>query len=236
MKPTPEIEIPANLKSERFEEIWEEWKQHRKEIRHTLKPTTEKRQLKKLSKVGEEKAIAMIENSIEQGYIGLFPPKDKPVNRCLKLLAPIREAYRKVYGEHAVLPNAWQLRIAALYDAGETERLKALADPNVIRQGRTMASVARCADGIGWVEKVIDDREATKISRGRTWGRRIDAEIKEVERASLKDDEERVELFKKLDREERVKWMAKAVEKFPKMKDESLLRMAAMAWEQSLAG
>ncbi len=234
MKPKPEIEIPLNLKTERFEEIWEEWKQHRKEIHHTLKPTTEKRQLKKLSKVGEEKAICMIENSIEQGYTGLFPPKDKPVNGCLELLVPIREAYQKVYGESAPLPSQWQLRIAALYEAGETERLKALADPSFIRQGRTMASMARCADGIGWVEKAIDDYGAKEMSKSRTWSKEIDAAVAEATRVVKENDRERVELFKKLDRDERVKWMAKAVEKFPKMNEESLLRMAALEWEKSV--
>lgn len=59
----------------RFNKVWEEWKKHRTEIRHTLTPSTEKRQLTKLMGWGIEGAIASISQSIEQGWQGLFKPE-----------------------------------------------------------------------------------------------------------------------------------------------------------------
>lgn len=65
------IELPFS--SENFSEAWERWKTHRTEIHHKLTPSTERSQLKKLSEVSEDDAIAMIDQSIEHGWQGLFP-------------------------------------------------------------------------------------------------------------------------------------------------------------------
>lgn len=65
------IELPFS--SEKFSEAWERWKTHRTEIHHKLTPSTERSQLKKLSEVSEDDAIAMIDQSIEHGWQGLFP-------------------------------------------------------------------------------------------------------------------------------------------------------------------
>ncbi len=73
-KSEPESEIPAPLRSPEFLPAWEDWKQHRKEIKKALKPTTAKAQLKKLAKWGTAKAEAAIRKSIECGWTGLFEP------------------------------------------------------------------------------------------------------------------------------------------------------------------
>lgn len=67
--------LPDSLTTEEFKEIWKEWEKHRKEIRHKLTPSTRKRQIEKLSSVPIGIAIYTIENSIENGWQGLFIPK-----------------------------------------------------------------------------------------------------------------------------------------------------------------
>ena len=48
--------------------------QHRKEIRKKLTPTTIKKQIAALARMGEEKAMQSIARSIENGWTGLFEP------------------------------------------------------------------------------------------------------------------------------------------------------------------
>jgi len=62
--------------SEEFRKTWSDWKTHRKEKRQKLTPSTEISQLKKLSEMGESRAIAALRNSIEKGYQGIFESKE----------------------------------------------------------------------------------------------------------------------------------------------------------------
>jgi hypothetical protein len=73
--------IPKALESPEFEEAWTRWQEHRKEIRHALKPTSGAAQLKKLEKFGLAKALASIEESISNGWQGLFEPKPAAVSK-----------------------------------------------------------------------------------------------------------------------------------------------------------
>ncbi len=59
------------------EEAWQDWLQHRKEIRKTVKPgsMTEKNQQKLLCQYDHATQAQIIEHSITMGYMGLFPPK-----------------------------------------------------------------------------------------------------------------------------------------------------------------
>lgn len=76
-KEEPSVAIPDNLDTEAFRETWKKWKGYRKRIKKKLAPETEESQLKKLSKHGEQTAIAMIEQSIGEGWTGLFELKGK---------------------------------------------------------------------------------------------------------------------------------------------------------------
>lgn len=67
--------FPPALASENFRQAWDRWGQFRKETKHKLTPSTEEKQLKKLAAWGEAQAIASIEQSIEQGWQGLFEPR-----------------------------------------------------------------------------------------------------------------------------------------------------------------
>jgi len=60
------------LNTERFREAWGRWTTYRREIGKTLKPSTIQAQVRKLEKFGHDVAVAAIDASIEQGWIGLF--------------------------------------------------------------------------------------------------------------------------------------------------------------------
>ena len=74
------FEYPVELDTPEFREAWEEWKQHRIEMRKKMTPTGSRRLLVKLATWGEERAIAAIHYSLEQGWQGLFEPRDDQAN------------------------------------------------------------------------------------------------------------------------------------------------------------
>ena len=63
--------FPENLKTAAFMEAWAEWKQHRREKKKPLTATSVKKQLKSLSLVGVERAVAIIDYTIQKGWQGL---------------------------------------------------------------------------------------------------------------------------------------------------------------------
>lgn len=69
----PVGQIPEALDTPAFRDAWGRWAKFRREDRHALTPSTAAAQLKKLAKVGSEAAVAMIDQSIEHGWQGLFP-------------------------------------------------------------------------------------------------------------------------------------------------------------------
>lgn len=76
-KPPPEeTDLPPPLDTDAFRRTWREWCRHRREIGAALKPTTVSRQLPKLERMGHDRAIASIEQSIEHGWRGLFDPRE----------------------------------------------------------------------------------------------------------------------------------------------------------------
>jgi hypothetical protein len=78
--PSPPLEL---VSIPGFLEAWEDWKQHRKEIKKPLTPTATKEQLAALGKSSDP--VAMIRHSIASGYQGLFEPKfgqaQRPIGR-----------------------------------------------------------------------------------------------------------------------------------------------------------
>jgi hypothetical protein len=66
-------ELPFS--SEAFSKAWQSWLDYRKELKKPLKDATVTAQWKEFVKWGEEKSIASIEQSIKQGWQGLFEPK-----------------------------------------------------------------------------------------------------------------------------------------------------------------
>lgn len=74
--PQPDL-IPAPLPwdSPDFTAAWNDWVSFRAEIKEPITPTARKIQLRKLKAMGKASAIESIENSINAGWTGLFPPK-----------------------------------------------------------------------------------------------------------------------------------------------------------------
>ena len=67
--------IPDLLNTPEFVKCWEQWKQYRRELKKPLAPTTEGHQLKKLAGHDVDTAIAMLEQSMEKGWQGIFELK-----------------------------------------------------------------------------------------------------------------------------------------------------------------
>ena len=67
--------IPPQLRTEEFQSAWNNWCKFRKEIKHRLTDSTAERQLQKLGRYPPKVAVAAIDESIEKGWMGLFPEK-----------------------------------------------------------------------------------------------------------------------------------------------------------------
>jgi len=65
--------VPEDLHHESFFPVWQEWCDYRKEKRKTLTEKTAQRQLKKLLEHGLDAAVWALEESMTQGWQGLFP-------------------------------------------------------------------------------------------------------------------------------------------------------------------
>jgi DNA-binding Lrp family transcriptional regulator len=68
--------LPVGLQTEEFITAWGEWICHRWEMKRKLTPRAARLQLDKLERAGAASARLMIEQSIEQGWQGLFPLKE----------------------------------------------------------------------------------------------------------------------------------------------------------------
>lgn len=71
----PPADLPLPFDSPDFAETWEQWKNHRREIRKKLTPTAVQQQFALCRKVGKADAIEMIQTSIRNGWTGLFEPQ-----------------------------------------------------------------------------------------------------------------------------------------------------------------
>lgn len=70
------VEFPANLQSADFGAAWESYLSYRKSSRlKSLLPTSQVAQLKKMSEWGHDAAIKAINETISQGWQGIFEPK-----------------------------------------------------------------------------------------------------------------------------------------------------------------
>jgi len=68
------------LMSDEFQTAWEEWLQHRKEIRKRLTPLAAKKQLALLGRYSPDIAIEMINRSIINSWQGIFElPNNHPL-------------------------------------------------------------------------------------------------------------------------------------------------------------
>jgi hypothetical protein len=72
--------LPTNLRTEAFCAALLEWVLYRREIRHAVTARPLLKQIKQMSEMGPERAIAMIDHTITQGWQGLFEPERRNGN------------------------------------------------------------------------------------------------------------------------------------------------------------
>lgn len=87
--------VGTPLDTAAFREAWADWVKDRRDRRKSLTPQAAERQLARLLEWGEAAAVSAIENSIANGWQGLFPP-DAPRRNETKIGAN---------GRHAPLPG-----------------------------------------------------------------------------------------------------------------------------------
>jgi len=75
-----EVKIPDKLNTPEFLQAWEEWQTYRKQRRQTLTAFSIKKQLEFLSSIGAKDAVISINESIKNGYTGLFKVKQATRN------------------------------------------------------------------------------------------------------------------------------------------------------------
>ena len=69
------VEIPETLRTAAFLTAWNDYQVHRHEIRKKLTPLAAKRLLSQLAGWGPERAVEALQQSIRNGWTGVFEPK-----------------------------------------------------------------------------------------------------------------------------------------------------------------
>lgn len=64
------------VQNKEFLEVWLDWVDYRREIRHPITRIAAKRQIKVLNKYSVQIATAMVDRSINMGWRGIFPLND----------------------------------------------------------------------------------------------------------------------------------------------------------------
>ena len=76
------VVFPESLNTKLFLDAWNQWVSYRTEAKKRLTVSTMEKQLKMLSSLPVDRAIKTIENSILNGWQGLFPEKPVVVENC----------------------------------------------------------------------------------------------------------------------------------------------------------
>lgn len=124
---TEPIALPFD--SPAFASAWQEFEQHRREIRHKLTPTSTRRLLAKLKAWGEAQAIVALGLSVENGWRGVFeppPPKSKPMEpenqkreRIKRERAQAEADSNRCKREHAHMPPLTEQLASRLFQMPE---------------------------------------------------------------------------------------------------------------------
>lgn len=67
-----ETQIPPSLNTKSFLEVWADFLEHRKQMKKKMSDVAKSGMLKKLSKYSVQTAIQMLDQSIENGWLGVF--------------------------------------------------------------------------------------------------------------------------------------------------------------------
>jgi len=80
------VVFPEKLSTPEFKKSWGDWTDHRREIKKPLTPTTIEKQLEMLNKHTLSEAIAMLNQSMTNGWTGIFEIKNGNNSRKTKEL------------------------------------------------------------------------------------------------------------------------------------------------------
>lgn len=83
-KKTAEADVPNNLADSDFLKIWEEFKEHRRQMKKPMTPLAQSKMLKELQRHGNDTATQMLEQSIMNGWLGIFELKSGGYNGTKK--------------------------------------------------------------------------------------------------------------------------------------------------------
>lgn len=103
VKAQPKTEFPEELDTPEFRAIWAEWIAHRTEIKKPMKPLGAKKLLKSLTEGGQRKAIESINQSIANGWQGVFEVKAGSIGGHKDMFAGLREFMEETDDEGRVL-------------------------------------------------------------------------------------------------------------------------------------
>jgi hypothetical protein len=76
------VEIPEALRTPAFSAAWTDYQQHRHEMRKKLTPLATKRLLSQLAGWGSDRAVESLQQSVRNGWTGVFEPKGETKNRA----------------------------------------------------------------------------------------------------------------------------------------------------------
>lgn len=135
-----------------FSKAWQEWIEHRNEIKKPLKPTQIKKQLEELAAIGEQRAIAMINHTIMKGWQGLREPNGNGElfhnPRCDEFLETFRDIYQ------------------TFTDSNYPERDGDLNALNALLNSLPSLEVSEWKAGLNWCwQTAANDRHADKCVR-----------------------------------------------------------------------
>lgn len=77
------IECPAELDRPDFHAAWEQWREHRRQLKKPMTTLAESKALQQLATKGIDRALAAINHSIANGWKGIFEPtssQERPTN------------------------------------------------------------------------------------------------------------------------------------------------------------
>lgn len=72
------LTLPRDLIMGSFPRMWDNWIEHREEIKKPLTKKAAEMALKKLEQIGSTRAVAALQHSISNGWQGIFEPNEKP--------------------------------------------------------------------------------------------------------------------------------------------------------------
>lgn len=128
-KKEQEFSFPEKLDNEEFKTAWAQWVQFRREIKKRLTASTITKQLTKLATWGSAKAIQSIENSISNGWQGLFDPEQRSGKasgnaEALQAWQKILNAAKEHHGNAAGFESAIGPELAGIVKALRLTRQK----------------------------------------------------------------------------------------------------------------